>query len=172
VTPRWAKAIFAHRSFDTQTIQHHGEAMRRMLQRLPLLALVGLFPIACGGPQRGVPLPDSGATLEGTVSYGGQPIKVALIIAQGADRAATNFVGDDGRYHLNNVALGEVNIAVNVAAGRGNLISRSMARAKGKDSAPLPAVIDIPQKYFDPTTSGIKTTINPGPNTFDIVIPK
>jgi hypothetical protein len=106
------------------------------------------------------------------VTYGSQPIKVALIIAQGGDRGATAFVGDDGRYKLTNVALGEVNIAVNTAAGKGNLISRSMARAKGKDQAPLPAAIDIPQKYFDPTTSGIKTKINPGPNTFDIVIPK
>jgi hypothetical protein len=33
-------------------------------------------------------------------------------------------------------------------------------------------VIEVPKKSFDPTQSGIKTTIAKGANTFDIVIPK
>ena len=94
--------------------------MRRMLQRLALVALVGLCPVACGGPpQRGVRPPDSGATLEGTVSYGGQKVMVGLVIAQGADREATGFIDDDGRYKLTNVPLGEVSIGVNTDAGKG-----------------------------------------------------
>jgi hypothetical protein len=108
------------------------------------------------------------------VTYGGQKVAVALVIAQGADRGATAFVGDDGHYKLTNVALGEVNLAVNTAAGKGQLMSRAMAQSRGKNKGqgPLPRVIEVPAKFADPTTSGIKTTINPGPNTFDIVIPK
>jgi hypothetical protein len=146
--------------------------MRRLLHRLALLTLVGLCPVACNStPERGVPPPDSGATLEGTVTYGGQKVAVALVIAQGSDRGATGFVSDDGHYKLSNVPLGEVHLAVNTDAGKGQMMSRVMAQGRGKPRA-LPRVVEVPAKYFDPTTSGIKTTVNPGPNTFDIVIPK
>jgi hypothetical protein len=47
-----------------------------------------------------------------------------------------------------------------------------MAKSQGKGSGPLPKLIDVPGKYFDPTTSGITTTVNKGDNTFNIVIPR
>ena len=115
---------------------------------------------------------ETGATLEGTVTYGGQKVRVALIIAQGASGASTGFVNDDGRYQLGNVPLGEVNIAVNTGAGKGQLISRAMAQSKGQGTGPLPQVIDVPSKYGDPTKSGITTTVSQGANTFNVVIPK
>jgi hypothetical protein len=142
---------------------------------LALLALVGLSlgPAACSNHYVSpVKYPETGASLEGTVTYNGQKIKVALVIAQGANGGAQAFVTDDGRYKLDNVPLGEVNLAVNTAAGKGQMISRAMAQSRGKGTGPLPQVIDVPDKYFNPNTSGIKTTINPGANTFDIVIGK
>ena len=150
--------------------------MRRTLQRFTLLALVGfsLGPAACSNHYvTPVKYPETGASLEGTVTYAGQKIRVAMIIARAekGDSAET-FMTDDGRYKSENVPLGEVTIGVNTAAGRGVMIGRQMAASKVKGGPPLPQVIDVPAKYADPRTSGITTTINPGANTFDIVIPK
>jgi len=144
--------------------------MRRILPRLALLAFLGLGPVACNSePVRGMPGPETGATLEGTVTYGGQKLQVALVIAQNSSGQATGFIGDDGRYKLVNVPLGEVSIGVNTDAGKGQLMSRMMSQSKGKGRV-MPRVMDVPAKYFEAETSGLKTTVNKGENTFDIVI--
>jgi hypothetical protein len=146
-----------------------------MFQRVALLAVAAasLSPLACDStPQRGVPPPPTDATLEGTITYGGQKVPMALVIAQGPNTAATAVADETGHYTMSNVPLGEVNIAVNTAAGKGMMRGRVMARSMTKSKEPLPAVIDVPTKYANPATCGIKTTIKSGPNTFDIVIPK
>src|SRR5437588_8690270 len=143
--------------------------MLRIRHHLAVLA-VGFCCLcaACdGGTAR---RPETGATLEGTVTYGDQKILVGLVIAQGAT-AAQGFIDEDGRYKLDNVPTGEVNIAVNTEAGKGQLKSKMMAQTKGKARA-LPNVIALPAKYQNPQKSGITTTINKGPNTYNIVIPK
>jgi hypothetical protein len=143
--------------------------MLRIRRRLVLLAAAGLcFCAACdGGTAR---RPETGATLEGTVKYGDQKVMVGLVIAEGTS-ATTGFIDDDGRYHLDNVPLGDVNLAVNTEAGKGQLKSKMMAQMKGKAKA-LPNVVDLPAKFHNPQTSGITTNIKAGPNTYDIVIPK
>ncbi|HEY1377111.1 MAG TPA: hypothetical protein VGF55_09980 [Gemmataceae bacterium] len=149
--------------------------MRRELQRIALVALtgIGLCSLACQRtPQRGELPPPTGATLEGTVTYGGQKVMVALVIAQSQSTAVSGFVDDSGHYKLKDVPLGEVNIAVNTAAGKGAMSGRIQARAHAKSKEPLPTVVDVPAKYGNPDTSGIKTTINAGENKLDIVIPK
>jgi hypothetical protein len=113
-----------------------------------------------------VRLPETGATLEGTVKYGTEKVLVALVIAQGEGGAATGFIGEDGRYKMDNVPLGEVKLGVNVKAGEGQNKGKQMAGQK------VPKTVAVPEKYADPATSGIKTTINKGENTFDIPIPK
>jgi hypothetical protein len=116
-----------------------------------------------------VKLPETGATLEGTVKYGNEPVLVAMVIAANSSGGAQGYIGDDGRYKIENVPLGEVTLAVNVNAAKGNLMSKQMDPSqKGK----IPKVIDVPAKWETPNTSTIKTTINKGENTFDIVIPK
>jgi hypothetical protein len=140
--------------------------MRRMLQCLLFLSAAGLLASVAGCGGRTVRLPETGAALEGTVTYGGEKVLVALVIAQGEGGAATGFIGEDGRYKLDNVPLGEVTLAVNVDAGKGQLMSKIMAKQN------VPKVVNVPAKYADPATSGIKTTIVKGPNTYDIVISK
>jgi hypothetical protein len=115
--------------------------------------------------------PESGATLEGTVTYGKDKIGVALVVAQNSSGAATAFIDDDGRYKLTNVPLGEVNLGVNTEAGRGQAMGKAMAAAQGKAKGP-PRIIDVPSRFAEPNTSGLKTTINVGANTYDIVIPR
>ena len=46
-------------------------------------------------------------------------------------------------------------------------MSQSQGKAKG-----APRIVGVPKKYFDPAKSGIKTTVNKGENTFDIVLPR
>jgi hypothetical protein len=146
--------------------------MRRMTQHLVLVAVAsfGVFLAGCGpgGDRR----PETGATLEGTVTYGKDKVEVAMVIAQGEGSSATGFISDDGRYKIENVPLGQVNLAVNTAAGKGQMMSKVMARSQSQTTAPMPKVIDVPDKYADPSASGITTTVKKGQNTFDIVIPK
>jgi hypothetical protein len=147
--------------------------MGRRTPRRAHVALLGLgiFLAGCAPGGGGIRYPESGATLEGTVSYGTDRVAAALVIAQGGTGAATAFVDSEGRYKLENVPLGEVNLAVNTAAGKGQAMGRLMAESQGKAKG-APRIVDVPGKYADPAKSGIKTTINKGANTFDIVIPK
>jgi hypothetical protein len=144
--------------------------MYRRAHRLARLALfaVGLLLASCNPP--GIRYPETGATLEGTVTYGKDKVGAALVIAQNKDGSAICFVGDDGRYKLQNVPLGEVNIGVNTEAGKGQAMGRLTAASQGKGEAPK--LVDVPSQYAEPATSGIKTTVKKGANTFDIVIPQ
>jgi hypothetical protein len=140
--------------------------MRRMFALLVLLAAAGLVGSPAGCSPKTIRLPESGASLEGAVSYGKEKVLVGLVIAQGGGGAATGFITEDGRYRLENVPLGEVTLAVNVKAGEGEQMSKKMRGEK------VPKSTAIPEKYTNPTTSTIKTTIEKGENKYDIVIPK
>jgi hypothetical protein len=133
--------------------------------------MVGLALLLAGCGPGGIHYPETGATLEGTVSYGGEKVEVALVIAQNATGSSTAFIGDNGRFKLENVPLGEVNLAVNTDAGKGAAMGSMMARSQGQ-AKDAPKIIDVPAKYADPATSGIKTNISKGANTYDIVIPR
>jgi hypothetical protein len=136
------------------------------------LALFGCALVIAGCRFGGeVRHPESGATLEGTVTYGNDKVGAALVVAQNGSGSAQAFVDADGHYKLENVPLGEVSIGVNTEAGKGEAMGRAMAQASGKAKGP-PKIIDIPKKFADPATSEIKTQINKGANTFNIVIPK
>lgn len=124
-------------------------------------------------------LPETGATLEGTIKYGDEDVHYAMIQVMGANTAATGTVGEDGRYRVDNAPIGEVRIGVNTAAAMGTYQSRMMAsgvykgpEAKGKGKVIGLKFVAVPNKYFNPDMSGIKTTVKQGSNTFDIVIPK
>jgi hypothetical protein len=78
-------------------------------------------------------------------------------------------VEDNGHYKLENVPLGEVHIAVDTETGKS--MARGKAKAQGQGKAKgAPRIIDVPKQFADPAKSGIKTTVNKGANTFDIVI--
>lgn len=152
--------------------------MRRVTTRLSLFGLVtgcALLAASCG--ESGVRYEETGATLEGTIKYGKEDVPFALVIVAGQGGMATGDVGRDGRYKVENVPLGEVKVAVNTEAGRGDFMSYTMSQsyqgpeAKGAKKAAA-KFIDVPKKYHDPETSGLTTMIQKGPNTFDIVIPK
>src|SRR3954466_12793916 len=114
-------------------------------------------------------LPETGATLEGTVTYGGETVQMAQINVM-SDKAQAIGQIEGGRYKVENVPLGQVKIGVNTEAMRSNMIGQQMARAKGVSTGPALKFISVPAKYAEPDTSGVTTTIKKGKNTFDIVL--
>jgi hypothetical protein len=118
-----------------------------------------------------VKYPETGATMEGNLTYGNDKVGAALVIVQNSSGSATAFVDQNGHFKLENVPLGEVNIGVNTDAGKGEAMGRAMAQSQGKAKG-APKMVDIPKQYADPGKSGIKTTIKKGANPFDIAIPK
>ena len=143
--------------------------MLRITRGLVLVATLCLV-VGCFGPSE-VTYPETGATLTGTVSYGKSRVGAALVVAQNATGSATAFVDDQGNFELTNVPLGEVNLAVNTDAGKGQAMGKLMAQTQGKAKG-APRIVAVPKQFADPTKSGIKTTIATGPNHYDIVIPK
>jgi hypothetical protein len=148
--------------------------MSYRVRHIGCLAVFGFASllIGCGPPGGYITYPESGATLEGLVTYGGQPVTAGMVIARTeGNPPVRGFLGDDGHYRLDNVPLGEVQIGVNTAAVRGAAKGKMMAKTQGKAKG-LPKITELPPKYGDPAKSGIKTTIQKGPNVYDIAIAK
>jgi hypothetical protein len=149
--------------------------MRKVALAALALAAFAISSCSLRGPE--VPLPETGASLEGKITYAGEPVPLAaVIIVPGHGDGTTGFADDDGHFKIANVPTGEVRIAVDTGPARGQLMGRAMAgtdpTAKGGKKATPPKIVDLPKKYQSPDTSGFKTTIQKGENTFNIDIPK
>jgi hypothetical protein len=138
------------------------------------LALVLLT--ACGREYR---LPESGATLEGKITYNGDELQFASIFVMGEGRLATGRINEDGRYTVENCPLGDVQVGVNTQASFGEFTSKSMAagayqgpEAKGRGKVKNLKFVNVPEKYFDPASSGLSTSVAVGTNTYDITLQK
>jgi hypothetical protein len=133
------------------------------------LSLLSLLFVGCAEEQR---MNLSEATLKGKVTYNGKPVPYALVVVQGGSQSSTANADDEGNYSVPNAPVGEVRIGVNTAAGRGNMMSATMAAAQTKDKSIKPTFVDVPAKFFDPNTSGLTATVSnsKGENSFDIVI--
>ena len=143
---------------------------------LVALAVTVALPSACKPGAHERRLPETGAKLEGTVTYNGQKLEFALIQVLSETGSATGMIGDDGKYVVENAPLGEVKIGVNTSAARGQFQSKIMSQnASAADPnksnrIAQPKFMDVPEKYFNPETSGITTTIERGANGYEIVI--
>jgi hypothetical protein len=155
--------------------------MRHAMRLVVAAAVAGcaLLIASCGYGVREERLPTTGATLEGTVSYGTEKVPAALIIVAGANGSATGEVDEaTGRYKVDNAPLGEVTIGVNTDAAKGQMKGKLMSgyykgpEAKAKGIMAPPKIVEVPAKYAKPDTSGLHTTINTGANTYDIAITK
>jgi hypothetical protein len=137
-----------------------------------LLFVVAIFLVMRAFKSEEQRLVLSKASLQGTVSYKGKPVPYALVIVNGKDSSATGMADESGAYFVQHAPVGEVEIAVNTVAGRGMQHGRMMAAAMSGDRSSQPNFVDVPQKYFNPDTSGITAVIEneTGNNDFDIVI--
>src|SRR5437773_892791 len=97
--------------------------MLKFIRRLavPAVLCAALAAAGCGGVKE-IRLPETGATLEGSITYGRSKVPAALVIVQGPNGSAQGFADDYGHYRIENVPTGEVAVAVNTAAAKGNLM--------------------------------------------------
>jgi hypothetical protein len=131
---------------------------------------------SCGDKVERLELSD--ATMEGTITYKGEPVPYALVIVTNSGgpggvggSSATGNAAKDGTYRVEHAPLGLVEVAVNTDAGRGMMMSDVMAASQSKDKGKAAAkFVAVPEKFHNPTTSGITTTVVDGPNKFDIEI--
>jgi hypothetical protein len=149
-----------------------------MLRTRGALGLVLAAMLAASCQQYETRLPETGATLEGEITYGGQKLPLALITVFGKQGQAVGQA-EEGRYKVENVPLGEVKIGVNTEAMRSQIISQQMASSYkgpgakgGGPKSPAPRFVEVPARYWDPETSGITTTIKRGANAFNVTMAK
>lgn len=123
-------------------------------------------------------LPESGASMKGTVSYGGEQLHYAMIRVKGNNHEATGKIGPDGTYLVENCPVGPITIGVNTDAGKGDYQSALMAGGaytgpdgKGRKRVSL-KLTEVPKKFFDPNTSGLTHTLSVGVNSHNIEIKK
>jgi hypothetical protein len=146
-------------------------ALRSAAALLPLLVLTHS---GCGPYESR--LPETGATLEGAITVGGETVPMALVVVVGEKGQATGQI-EEGRYKVENAPLGEVKIGVNTDAVRGQLISQQMSQSYkgpgkgGPKAAPL-KFVEVPAKYREAEKSGITTKIKRGKNAYDISLTK
>lgn len=112
----------------------------------------------------------SKASLTGKITYKGKPVPYALVILVNGDSSSTGAADAHGSYTVPYAPVGKVSVGINTAAGRGMMMSATMAAAQGGDKSGKPSFLDVPEKFFDPKTSGITAEVKDTkePNTFDI----
>ena len=137
------------------------------------LIVLAIFLMSFSGCAEEQRLVLSDASLKGKITYKGKSVPYALVIVMGGGgTSATGNADADGNYTIEHAPTGEVKIGVNTEAGKGNMMSATMAAAQGGDKSAKPTFVDVPAKFFDATTSGITANVtdSKGANTFDIDI--
>lgn len=143
-----------------------------------LTAGVAVLIASCGGDNIPRAKPDSGATLEGTIKVGNDQVHFAMVTVRNASGSASGKLDEDGKFKISDVPLGEVQVGVNTSAAMGEY-NAAVMQAGAMSGSPEKAgrkkvnvqMINIKEQYFDPEKSGLKTTVNKGPNTFNIELP-
>lgn len=144
--------------------------MKRTIQRGAMLG-VGFLSVllaSCSTAGRFEPIPETGASLSGTVMYKQEILKAGLVLVQGASAGAQGKIGEDGRYTVENCPIGAVTIAVTTGAARGEMMGKAAAQKARGEKASTPKIVTIPAKYADPAQSPVKTTIQKGANEFHV----
>jgi hypothetical protein len=146
--------------------------LRASVRAAGLAAMAGgvIFLAACKQETRSDQTRVTNSTLEGTVTYKGEKVPYALVIVVGDGMSATGRVEEDGRYKVENCPVGEVQVAVNTEAGRGDYMSAS--RRAGADKKAPAKFVEVPKQYHEPTTTPLRFTTKQGANTYDIAIPR
>lgn len=134
-----------------------------------------VFGVALAMDDGTVPLPQTGCTLTGRVTFNGAPVPMVLVVVASAKGGGANaLANDDGTFTVENVPAGAVTVGFNSEAAKGMMVGRAMAgidpTKKGGKRAPLPKLIELPRKYQTPDTSGLGCTIEKGVNKQDFAI--
>ena len=143
---------------------------RFRLRPAAALGLLALLLPSCNTAGGFKPIPESGASLSGTVSFKHELLHTGLVLVQGANAGSQGRIHEDGHYTIDNVPLGEVTLVVTMGPARGEALATAAAqRAKG-ERVVLPKIVNLPAKYGDAAASPLKTNIQKGENSFDIAM--
>jgi hypothetical protein len=154
------------------------------LKHRPFVSLVLICAVGCGGAR---------GSVAGKVTFRGQPVMAGSVVMCGSDkRPATSAIEENGTYSLEDVPVGQVQVAVvspnpAIAANRSKalaIVAKAKAKAKATDKFDYEAIVPqeasagsegpkkrwvrLPKDVEFPDRSGITTTIRPGENTFNI----
>jgi len=124
--------------------------MRLLASRLTLLVATTslLLSSGCGGTERA---DEVRATVSGTVTYNGKPLPAGTIVfaSAGGNIASTISIGEGGRYSTDRAPIGA------------NLVSIDTSSIQYGNPAKY---VPIPEKYADPTASGLTADVKRGDN--------
>lgn len=110
----------------------------------------------------------------GKVTIDGKPAEGVALTFQGADgRVATASTDDQGDYTAVNVPVGTLTVTAAVLGGEGDSEGMIQKNAGADPSRPAAAPPKkkgpkLPERYADPTTSGLTHTATAGESRYDI----
>jgi hypothetical protein len=132
---------------------------------------LGLLVVAGCGPAK--------TEVSGTVRYQGKPLTSGDVLVVDADGMPhTSPISAEGAYTARDVPVGPVRFAVLLVGNERRNTSKLPKREPGKRRAKIDvsklddkgtaAKPQLPPRYAAVGTSGLSTTLQPGPNTFDL----
>src|SRR5262245_59151744 len=142
-------------------------ASRRLMPSL--LAVTLASALGCANDAPPPPPPGPKGSVTGTVKFDGKPITAGtLLLDSGKGYIAGAVIKPDGTFELkgtdgNAVPAGKYNVAVTPPP--------AAPPAAGATKMPEPAKIEgVPEKFYNPLTSGVTVEVKEGIQTMDIVL--
>lgn len=129
-----------------------------------------LFTLGCGGGASGPKLPEGPkGTAKAKVSYDGKPITVGtLMLDSGKGYMAAAPVSSDGTFALKGPSGGEIPVGTYKVG-----ITPPPAPAPPAGStqmAPPPSIEGLPEKFYNPQSSGVEVEIKAGKQDVEIIL--
>lgn len=121
-----------------------------LLQQVALITAVLLSVVVLGcGPK--APVDENRTVISGTVTFDGKPLKAGTIRFDSSEKhiGTSTSIASDGRYSTNRVPLGQNTVSIETESlqyGSPHLY------------------VKIPEKYADPSKSGLSVDVKPGAN--------
>jgi hypothetical protein len=135
-----------------------------------------------------------GSSISGTVTYKGQPVTGGTMLFHASNNVFPASLKGDGTYTIANLAPGDYVVTVDTRAlknkgdpesmmksmtqkmGKGDgaveklpdSVAKSLAKMKEMKQDNSVQFVQIPEKYADPKTSGLKVSVQAGSNTKEI----
>jgi hypothetical protein len=114
-------------------------------------------------------------SVTGKVTYGGQPLPSGTVIFHAPDgRTGHSAIGQDGSYEIRDVPVGTVRVSVQSHSRIPDGLSKAAMRDPDfKAPKTLPQglrLVNIPQRYGNPSRSGLRYAVISGRQTYDITL--
>ena len=165
---RWSRSARKQTGRDTGLAPGAEKAATRFARWCGLLCCLLVLVVGCAHKRRAA----EHAEVSGRVLYKNKPVtggSVAFVASDGF--ASSGVIDEKGNYTIS-APVGDVRIGVD-NRGVGQKPMAAASKGAGRPDAEPPTPIkgtyrQIPEKYYDPSTSGLTYTVKSGPQTHDI----